>query len=467
MKLRTRIFGSIPLGIALVLLFSPVFGQGIIVNELSNGPSGSQEYFEFVVVGPPANPNCGPIDLRGWIFDDNNGDFSCGACAGTGIATGHMRFAILPVWSAVPTGSIIVIYDPGVKNPKIPADDPTDTSPADGVYILPNSHSSLQSSTTPCASGNLPTGFGACGSCTGNISYAGACYTSGLASTNAGLRNTGDAAQTRLPNGTYFHGLAYGNSGSNMSGGPDGLFISGDGSGMFYAFTNSVSNNFQDVLNFGGATVASNGESPGLANSVNNAAWIASLKTVCLLPVNYAQTLQVTQDGPRNVLHWTTATEMNSAHFDVERSNDLALGFEPIGSVGAAGYSQDFQSYAFTDATPRQGRNWYRLKQVDRNGEFQFTEIVEATNLFADAPVLEAWPNPANEILHIRAAGQGIQDLVLRDALGRVVHDFSVATDADFLEFNFPLNALPQGNYFLQMRIGGKNTTQKILVLHD
>ncbi|MEM7039935.1 MAG: hypothetical protein AAF570_23380, partial [Bacteroidota bacterium] len=53
-------------------------GQGAIVYEFSNGTTGSQEYIELVVIGPDGNENCGPVDLRGFIVDDNNGDFSCG-----------------------------------------------------------------------------------------------------------------------------------------------------------------------------------------------------------------------------------------------------------------------------------------------------------------------------------------------------------------------------------------------------
>ena len=98
----------------------------VIVNEASNGTGGVREFIELVVLGPSGGGSC-TFDVRGFIFDDNNGDFSCGPASGTGIATGHARFSSTDAtWSAVPGGSIIVLYNPGDPNTALPANDPTD-----------------------------------------------------------------------------------------------------------------------------------------------------------------------------------------------------------------------------------------------------------------------------------------------------------------------------------------------------
>jgi len=83
-------------------------GQGLIVNEASQGTNGgSSEIYELVVVGAP----CETVDLRGWIIDDNNGDFSAlgWPLKGMGVARGHARFTYDDVWSSVPVGTIILL----------------------------------------------------------------------------------------------------------------------------------------------------------------------------------------------------------------------------------------------------------------------------------------------------------------------------------------------------------------------
>ncbi|MBD3638136.1 MAG: SprB repeat-containing protein, partial [Crocinitomicaceae bacterium] len=101
--------------------------QSIIINEVSQGPSGAQEYVEFLVTGPDLL-NCNDIppciDLRLWVFDDNNGNLNTGgAQTGVGIAGGACRFADDPFWSCIPAGTIIVIYNDADPNGGLPAND--------------------------------------------------------------------------------------------------------------------------------------------------------------------------------------------------------------------------------------------------------------------------------------------------------------------------------------------------------
>jgi len=96
--------------------------QSIILNEVSNGPNGSKEYMEFVVMDVTATYNCGLttppcIDIRGWIFDDN-----IGYHGSEGVAGGALRFSFDDRWSCVPVGTIILVYNnlAAEFNPLIP-----------------------------------------------------------------------------------------------------------------------------------------------------------------------------------------------------------------------------------------------------------------------------------------------------------------------------------------------------------
>jgi gliding motility-associated-like protein len=138
-----------------------VFSQSIIINEVSQGTSGSQEYVEFLVTGP-ALVNCNDVppclDLRLWVFDDNNGYLNGEATTGVGIASGAVRFADIPFWSCIPVGTIIVIYNDGDLNPDVPAPD-TDMDDGNCTLSIPISstlfdrHTTLPSSTNPNYSG--------------------------------------------------------------------------------------------------------------------------------------------------------------------------------------------------------------------------------------------------------------------------------------------------------------------------
>lgn len=80
------------------------------------------------------------------------------------------------------------------------------------------------------------------------------------------------------------------------------------------------------------------------------------------------------QKGNNSLLQWQTATEINSDHFEVERSTD-GRNFIIIGTVRANGFTSSIIDYQLTDYSPEMGMNYYRLKIVDRDGLFQYSEI--------------------------------------------------------------------------------------------
>jgi len=91
-----------------------------------------------------------------------------------------------------------------------------------------------------------------------------------------------------------------------------------------------------------------------------------------------------------NLLQWATTSETNNAGFDIERSND-ARSFEKIGFVDGRGESGSLQSYQFADQNPFQ-TSYYRLKQLDHNGTFAYSRIVQVRS---EMTALKVYPNPA------------------------------------------------------------------------
>jgi hypothetical protein len=230
----------------------------LLVNEISNGPANGQEFIELVVV--KVGKQCGPVDIRGFVIDDNNGDFSItkgGSAAG--VAPGHFRFSQSPVWESVPLGSIILLYNSAAKNPAIQLpDDPTDAD-NDKVYVVPSGSDLIGGdSKSPTLSSNY--------------------YEDKepeLASWNSVfMYDGGDAIQVRAPDGKYTHGISYGSS-LKMNGGPDNLLVSTlSGVGRGYAFTSGSITTASNYLSY---DVSNGGETPGAPNDKVNGSYIKNL----------------------------------------------------------------------------------------------------------------------------------------------------------------------------------------------
>lgn len=253
------------LGILFSLFFTfaaQAQAPGLYINEVSQGPSGTKEYVELIVVGTPTCYTIPTLDLRGWYIDDNNGAHATGS--GTGIAPGCLRLTQDPLWAAVPIGTLIVIHNDGDPNAAVPA---TDLSMSDGNcrLVIPVSNCALlekHSSLPSTASAAYPTtGFSACGNWT-----------------NLSMANGDDSFQTINPAGTVFHAVSWGNNNLNTI-----IYFAGSSAGQVARMTNATNNNINTQANWTRVATAGN-ESPGSANNAANQAWICSMNNGCTAP---------------------------------------------------------------------------------------------------------------------------------------------------------------------------------------
>lgn len=98
-----------------------------------------------------------------------------------------------------------------------------------------------------------------------------------------------------------------------------------------------------------------------------------------------------TVSGRKVLLSWATATESNSKGFYIERSTD-ANSFTEIGFVSSTSASSSvMRSYTFTDASANPGKLFYRLRQVDLDGKYSYSNIIPLT---MTTDVLTLYPNP-------------------------------------------------------------------------
>ncbi|MBX2981016.1 MAG: T9SS type A sorting domain-containing protein [Flavobacteriales bacterium] len=150
-------------------------------------------------------------------------------------------------------------------------------------------------------------------------------------------------------------------------------------------------------------------------------------------------------------LRWATASEQNSDHFLVERASGPD-DFETIGYLPAAGNSQQTTAYRFTDARPNQGINYYRLRQVDNNGDSQHSNTVHA--VFKPGGVaLHVLPNPAHEQLEVllNTPLENTPTVRITDAAGRLVSEQRPAIGEQGTRVPVALHRLDAGVYTISL----------------
>ena len=160
-------------------------------------------------------------------------------------------------------------------------------------------------------------------------------------------------------------------------------------------------------------------------------------------------------------LQWKTSSEINTDHFEMQRSAD-GNNFILIGSVLANGTSSLQHSYAFIDNSPNPNAiNYYRLKQVDKDGKFSYSKIV-AIN-FYEKPFIQIFPNPASDHVFINVRGSGNYQIKLFDVNSKILSAKTYSNSA--APINIPLNNYSSGIYFIEVRDALDNivTQQKIV----
>jgi hypothetical protein len=120
-------------------------------------------------------------------------------------------------------------------------------------------------------------------------------------------------------------------------------------------------------------------------------------------------------------LQWATATEKNSLGFDIEHSFN-GNEWETIGHQKSANNSNFEQKYEFTHLKPQKGIHYYRLKMIDQDGQFTYSEI-KTVHFFGKTPIIEVYPNPFDQILNLSVSVENEETLQIQvlDLLGRTV----------------------------------------------
>jgi hypothetical protein len=190
------------------------------------------------------------------------------------------------------------------------------------------------------------------------------------------------------------------------------------------------------------------------------------LETSSVFPVEIVYFYGKELDNQQVVLNWLTASELNIANYEVERSNDAAR-FKSIGTVNSKGNNTAKQLYEFNDITAQLGINYYRLKIHERDGSYYYSKTIainlkNASTLFNVA----VFPNPTINDVQVRLnlKENSTINYTLTDAIGRVI----LSKSNELLQKGeqnmwLPMRDMSNGIYFLNVKVDESAFVEKIV----
>ncbi|HNA18255.1 MAG TPA: T9SS type A sorting domain-containing protein, partial [Ferruginibacter sp.] len=167
----------------------------------------------------------------------------------------------------------------------------------------------------------------------------------------------------------------------------------------------------------------------------------------------------------KNVLNWSTANEINSSYFSIERSTD-GKSFFPIGRVNANGFSSAEIKYSFTDPSPADGKNFYRLAMTDLDGSYEYSKIVSVNNKRSQSlrfgyTSLQAGNSSA--VINVSSSKAQAANLVIADAAGRLILSAPVQLQAGINTLNKSMPAIAAGIYYLRLFTTEESVVKSII----
>jgi hypothetical protein len=160
-------------------------------------------------------------------------------------------------------------------------------------------------------------------------------------------------------------------------------------------------------------------------------------------------------DGDKVILNWTTATEVENYGFDIERSIDNRE-WQRLGFIEGHGNSNSPKSYSFDDMHPIGGSKFkYRLKQIDTDGKYEYSDIVEVEIVPTEFALYQNYPNPFNSSTTIRYSLPHLcsVEIFVFNTIGEVIREeIIVNQEAGNYKRTFTGNDLPSGCYFYRLQ---------------
>ncbi len=161
-----------------------------------------------------------------------------------------------------------------------------------------------------------------------------------------------------------------------------------------------------------------------------------------VLPVVWLDFTAYLNNNNQVKLVWEVASERNNSHFEVEHSTE-AFRFEKVGEIASFGTNDEVESYDFLHLTPQTGNNYYRLKQIDLDGQFEYSKVV-VLNYLPATYKYRIFPNPTSGFLIVETEEPTIIQII--NQLGQIVSEKKL-THTEQID----ISNLPSATYWIKI----------------
>ena len=226
----------------------------------------------------------------------------------------------------------------------------------------------------------------------------------------------------------------------------------GDGDMSNAQIVHGTYNSSSNTITYSGVTVN------------NNATYtMGSTSSANALPVEFLY-ITAKQELSENRIDWATAMEENNSHFIVERTHDGAS-WESLDEIGGAGFSSNIMKYTYLDQNPYSDVNYYRIKQVDYDGRYDYSPIVMVNSLIEEANIsLKVYPSPAMDYVQVQwGQEEETGKIVLIGLNGNVVAE-QMPDQHNAMVID--LTSVKDGVYFVQFIGSHATKTERLVVRH-
>ncbi|MEN9442156.1 MAG: hypothetical protein RLZ33_2233 [Bacteroidota bacterium] len=170
---------------------------------------------------------------------------------------------------------------------------------------------------------------------------------------------------------------------------------------------------------------------------------------------SYALPISLVSFDARNMdnrtvnIDWTTATENNNDYFTVQRSQD-GINWHNIQTIDGSGNSNVLLSYTTADSEPLPGVSYYRLKQTDFDGKYEYSEIKSVDMNDYQLSFVQIYPNPTDQFVRISGSEEELSCLVVTTILGQEVTDLVFKSNETDEGIILDLTNLSVGVYYVK-----------------
>lgn len=185
--------------------------------------------------------------------------------------------------------------------------------------------------------------------------------------------------------------------------------------------------------------------------------------TTAPLPITLTKfTSECKNDGIQ--INWSTATEIDNDHFELQRSTD-AIHYVTITSIPGHGNSQEQNSYSYFDDIKDDAIYYYRLKQVDFSSKYTYYNINADISCHTKEIDIVIYPNPANDLISIKTTSEEMYTLEIINNCGQVVYVSSEKISGQN-RFDIQTASFANGIYAVKITNSFKTIVKKVTIAH-